>query len=147
MSKNPQKYIADKNLSDNVTRTKVSHGKIETTTRVRQANTKEELDLELQRFKILKELDKSTFGEKFVLPSSLKHWQQLILIIGTLSLKSTKEILMACIKLKYSGKLNRDRIKWFLTVSSKEYFNFDKDKGWVLTNKGQNEFSRLKQFI
>jgi len=34
-----------------------------------------------------------------------------------------------------------------LTVSSKEYFNFDKDKGWVLTNKGQNEFSRLKQFI
>jgi len=81
------------------------------------------------------------------LPSTLKHWQQLVLIIGTLSLKSTNEILMACKKLKYSGKLDRNRIKWFLIVSSKEYFNYDKEKGWVLTNKGQNEFSRLKQFI
>lgn len=147
MSKNPQKYIKDKNLSDNVTRTKVSHGKIETAIRVREAKTKAELDLELKRFKILKELDKSTFGEEFVLPSTIKHWQQLVLIIGTLSLKSTNEILMACKKLKYSGKLDRNRIKWFLTVSSKDYFNFDKEKGWVLTNKGQNEFSRLKQFI
>lgn len=142
-----QKYAQDKALSDSVTKTKVSHGKIETAVRVRNAETKSELDLELQRLRVLNQIDKSTFAEEFILPSEIKHWQQLILIVGKLSLKSSKEILLACKKFKYSGTLNERRIRRVLACRKKEYFHFDKENGWRLTNKGQNEFSRLNQFI
>lgn len=141
-----QSYIKKRNEGDAVTRTKVSHGKIETAIRVRTAKTKEELDLEAQRLSILNDIDKTTIGENIVLPSELQNWQQLILIIGNLKLKSTTEILLACKRLKYSGKLSRERIKPCL-YWKKDYFKFDAQKGWLLTNKGQDEFSRLKQFI
>lgn len=144
---NEQKYVKDKDLSDKVTQTKVSHGKIETVIRAREAKTKEELDLELQRLNVLNEIDKSTVGEEFALPSELKQWQQLILIIGKLSLKSSKEVLLACKKLKYTGYNSDRRIVKILTGDKRDFFRFDKEKGWVLTNKGQNEFSRLKQFV
>jgi len=147
MVKHAQKYMKDKEISDSITQTKVSHGRIETVMRVRNAKTKKELDMELKRLKILKELDNSIIGKEFNFPSSIKHWQQLILIIGKLQLKSTNEILLACKKLNYAGKLDKQRIKFFLVFSKKEYFNYDKEKGWNLTNKGQNEFSRLNQFI
>lgn len=141
-----QNYIKKKNEGDAVTKTKVSHGKIETTVRVRNAKTKEELDLETQRLNILNDIDKTTTGENIILPSELQHWQQLILVVGALRLKSATEILLACRKLKYSGKLDKDRIGCFLN-RKKEYFKFDKQEGWLLTNKGQNEFSRLRQLI
>ena len=147
MSKSQEKYLKEKNLGDSVTKTKVSHGKIETVVRVREATTKKDLDLELKRFNLLNEIDKSTVGEKLILPSELQHWQQLILIVGTFNLKSTTEILLACRKLKYSGMLKRGGIKHHLATNKKEYFKFDKQKGWLLTNRGQTEFSRLKQFI
>ncbi|MBD3388942.1 MAG: hypothetical protein GF416_07645 [Candidatus Altiarchaeales archaeon] len=34
-----------------------------------------------------------------------------------------------------------------LELQDKQYFRYDKQKGWTLTNKGQTEYSRLKQFI
>lgn len=142
-----QNYVKKKNESDAVTKTKVSHGMIETAIRVRNAKTKNELNLEAQRLDILNKIDKTTIGENIVLPFELQHWQQLILIVGTFRLKSTMEILLACRKLKYSGKLNRRNIKNHLTTYKKEYFKFDSQEEWILTNKGQNEFSRLKQFI
>lgn len=143
---NVQKYIQDKNLSDKVTGTKVSHGKIETAIRVREAKTKEALDLELQRLEVLKQIDKSTVGNELVLPSELKNWQQLILIVGTLNLKSSKEICLACRKFRYAGKSDERRIVANL-CRKREYFSFDKMRGWFLTNKGQTEYSRLKQFL
>lgn len=147
MSKSEQKYSKDKNLSDLVAKTKVSHGRIEAAVRVREAKSKKEMDIEIKRLKILNEIDKSSIGEKIILPSELKHWQQLVLIIGSLNLKTTTEILLACKKLGYSGKLDTERIVWWLGSDKKEYFEYDKERGWFLTNKGQNEFSRLKQFI
>jgi len=54
---------------------------------------------------------------------------------------------IACKKLKYSGAANERLIGRVLACRKKEYFHFDKENGWCLTNKGQNEFSRLKQFI
>lgn len=142
-----QKYIKDKNLSDAVAKTKVSHGKIESVIRVRNASSKEELDLELKRLEILKEIDKSTVGKTLIIPKKLRNWQQLILIIGNFNLKTTTEIVLAAKKLEYSGVLSRRNIKNYLFTIKKEYFSYDKDRGWQLTNKGQNEFSRLKQFI
>ena len=147
MSKDEQKYKKDEIISNQVVKTKISHGKIETAVRVRNAASKKELDLELKRLKILNEIDKSTVGEKFNIPSELKHWQQLVIIVGSLRLKTTKEILLACKKLGYSGKLDRARIKHFLTYTRKDYFEFEKEKGWFLTPKGWNEYSRLKQFL
>lgn len=142
-----QNYIKKKNESDAVIKTKVSHGKIETAIRVRNAKTKNELDLEARRLNILNDIDKTTIGENIILPSELQHWQQLIIIVGTFKLKSTTEIFLACKKLNYSGKLNRKSIKNHLITFKKEYFKFDAKDGWLLTNNGQNEFSRLKQFI
>lgn len=142
-----QNYIKKKNEGDAVAKTKVSHGKIETAIRVRNAKTKEELDLETQRLNILNDIDKTTTGENIILPSELQHWQQLILIVGTLRLKSATEILLAGRKLKYSGKLDKERIGWFMSSKKKEYFKFDSQEGWLLTNKGQNEFSRLRRLI
>lgn len=55
--------------------------------------------------------------------------------------------MLACKKIKYSGKLNPKRIGFIMSVAKKDYFKFDKVKGWLLANKGQMEFSRLKQFI
>ncbi|MDO8634451.1 MAG: hypothetical protein Q7K34_04135 [archaeon] len=131
---NEQKHFRDKVLSDRVTKTKVAHGK-------------KELDVELQRLKVLKEIDKSTVGEEINLPDELRNWQQVIVIIGTLNLKSSGEVMLACKKLKYSGKITKGGVKNILLTRRKEYFKFDKAKGWLRTNKGQNEFSRLKQFI
>lgn len=147
MSKSEQKYLQDKNLSDLVTKTKASHGRIETTIRVREAKSKNELDLELKRLRVLNEIDKSTAGEKIVLPHELRNWQQLVLIIGSLNLKNTREISIACKKLGYKGKPDRRRIKHLVGYYFRDYFKYDKEGGWFLTNKGQNEFSRLKQFI
>ncbi|KHO45381.1 MAG: hypothetical protein QS98_C0011G0076 [archaeon GW2011_AR3] len=90
---NEQKYIKDKNLSDSVTKTKVSHGRIETADRVRKAKTEKELDLETRRLGLLNKIDKSTIGKELVIPKELRNWQQLILIVGTLQLKSSKEII------------------------------------------------------
>ena len=81
--KNEQKYFKDKALRERVAQTKVSHGKIETAVRAREAKTKEELDIELQRLNVLKEIDKSTVGEQINFPEELKKWQQLIIIIWT----------------------------------------------------------------
>lgn len=131
-----QGYVRKKSESDAVVKTKISHGKIETTMRVRNAKTKDELDLEAQRMNILNDIDKTTVGENMVLPSELKNWQQLILIVGTLRLKSTTEIILACRKLKYSGKLDKKRIKAFLITWKKEYFRFDSQEGWLLTSAG-----------
>jgi hypothetical protein len=142
-----QEYIQDKKLSDSVMKTKVAHGKIETAVRVREAKTKKELDLELRRLNVLNRIDKSTIGEKLVLPREIKAWQELVLIIGTLSLKSSKEVMLAGKKLGYSGKLDSRIIKNTLVTAQKRYFIFDEQNGWRLTNQGQNEFARLKQFI
>src|SRR3989344_3702097 len=111
MTNNEIKYVKDTNLSNQVTKTKVSHGRIETTIRVRSARTKNELDLEARRLKLLNNIEKTTTGESFILPSELKNWQQLILILGTLKLKSTTEVVLACKKFNYSGSLNIDAIQ------------------------------------
>lgn len=147
MGESEQKYIKERKRSDSVSKTKVSHGRIETAVRVREAKSKEELDLEARRLNLLNKIDKTSIGEEIVLPSELQNWQQLIIIIGSFNLKSTSEILLACKKLKYSGSLTRNGIQTHTTKGKKEYFKFDKKKGWQLTDMGQNEFSRLKQFI
>ena len=141
------KYIKDKGFSDLVAKTKVSHGKIETAVRVREAKSKEELDLELQRLNILKDIDNSSISEEIKLPKELQNWQQLIVVIGNLNLKSSSEVFLACKKLGYSGTLNQKIISDTLSYRRKEFFKFDKEKGWQLTNKGQNEVSRLNQFL
>ncbi|MEK6757687.1 MAG: hypothetical protein AABX88_01025, partial [Nanoarchaeota archaeon] len=139
-------FSKDNQLSNSVAKTKVSHGRIETAVRVRNAKNKKELDLELKRLKILNLIDHSSIGEDIKLPNEIRAFQQLILIIGKLNLKTTREILLACKKLGYKGELERSRIKC-LMYSYKDFFIFDKQKGWKLTNKGQTEFSRLNQFL
>lgn len=148
MAKSEQKYHKDKSLSDSVTKTKVSHGRIETAVRVRNAKSKGELDLELKRLNVLNEIDKSSVPIELKIPPELKKYQQLILIIGSLRLKSTTELYLAAKKLGYTGALNRKRIKTMLFEKQhKHFFKYDKGKGWHLTNEAQNEFSRLKQFL
>ncbi|PIT84873.1 hypothetical protein COU37_01285 [Candidatus Micrarchaeota archaeon CG10_big_fil_rev_8_21_14_0_10_45_29] len=147
MVKNEAKNFNDKTKSDAVARTKVSHGRIETAIRVRTATTTKELDLETRRLNLLNKLDKTTLAEELILPKELHGWQQLVLVIGTLNLKSSKEVYLACKRLGYSGGLHPQRISAILASKKKEYFKFYKEKGWTLTNAGDNEFSRLKQFL
>jgi hypothetical protein len=144
---NENKYIVDKRFSNLVAKTKVSHGRIETAIKVRKAETEKELNLESKRLKILNEIDKSDISEKINLPKELQNWQQLIVVIGNLNLKSITEVSLICKKLGYRGSLNKHTIKNFLITHKKTYFKYDKEKGWKLTNKGQNEFTRLKEFI
>jgi hypothetical protein len=142
------KQIKEKRRSDAVAATKTSHGRIETTERVREAKSKGELDLELKRLKILNEIDKSTTAEEISLPCELKGYQQLIIIIGNFNLKSTSEILLVCKKLGYKGKLSRISIKRTIKgAKPKVFFKYDKINGWGLTERGQKEFSRLRQIL
>ena len=132
---------------DAVARTKTAGGRIQSADRIRGAKTKEDLDLEAKRLHLLKEIDKTSVGEQIIIPRKLKKYQQLILIIGSLNLMSSTEVALACKKLGYSGKLSNKLIKQQLVWRGKKYFSWNKQKGWRLTDKGEKEFSRLKQFI
>lgn len=147
MSANEQKYIKDKKLSDSVTRTKTAHGKIETAIRVRNAKTKNELDLETIRLKLLKEIESSTKGENIRLPIEFKKFQQIIILVGTFNLKTTTELMLLCKKFNYQGNISEGAMKSIMVDHHKDLFFYDKEKGWQLTSKGQTEFSRLKQLI
>jgi hypothetical protein len=138
--------IKEKNRSDGVIKWKASHSKIEIIDKVREAKSKKELNLEIKRLGLINEIDKSTIGETLKLPKELQNWQQLILIIGNLNLKTSTEVLLACKKLGYSGILKNNIIKDTLSYIKKEFFKFDKETGWQLTNLGEKEFLRLKNF-
>ena len=141
-----QKYTSGKEHADYVTRRKVSHGLIETADRVRKAENKKELDLEAKRIGLLKKIDVASLSESLRLPNDLKAYQQLILIIGHLNLKTTTEVCLACKKCGYKGSLNKSSVKMLLKY--RDLFRYDhENKFWKLTNNGDNEFARLKIFI
>jgi len=147
MSKSESKSLKEGLRRDAVARTKIAGGRIETAERIRQAKTKTELDIEAKRLNLLKKVDETTGGKRMIIPKELRNYQQLILVIGQLNLKSTTEIEVACRKLGYSGNCDGKTIQHCLVERKKDYFSYDKQKGWLLTDKGEKEFSRLKQFI
>ena len=43
---------------------------------------------------------------------------------------------------KYVKETIKSCLAW-----KKEYFKYNSNEGWILSSKGQNEFSRLKHFL
>ncbi len=143
---NPERSIQDETETKLAMKQRITHRRIESLKEIQNCNPQELKHIK-KKEKFIEDIERKIEKSNILFSDSVKDYQQLILIIGQMKFKTTFEILLGCKKIGYSGKLDRNRIKYFMTFSSKKYFKYDPINGWGLTREGRDEFLRLKSFL